>query len=253
MTLEGGTKVRIPPGVGNGARIRVPGKGRPAPRGGEPGDLYVRVHVHEHPIFIPEGKGNLRVVVPVTYPEAALGGKIQVPTLDGAVTVKIPPGTTTGRRRRCGWLDMVSLRHAVRVNSVSSIMLNKLDILAGLPEVKACVAYRVDGELIEDWPVSLARLERAEPVYETFAGWREELSHARSIDDLPLAARRFVEAIEEHAGVPIAIVSVGPERNQTLVRTAAGNGTQRTTSQTAGAAELALAGRTESGEGRLRR
>jgi molecular chaperone DnaJ len=97
MTLESGTKVRIPAGVRNGARIRVPGKGRPAPAGGQPGDLFVRVHVREHPIFTGEGKGNLRVVVPVTYPEAALGGKVQVPTLDGSVTVKVPPGTTTGR------------------------------------------------------------------------------------------------------------------------------------------------------------
>ena len=97
MTLESGTKVRIPAGVRDGARIRVPGKGTPAPRGGEPGDLFVRVHVREHPIFTSEGKGNLRVVAPVTYPEAALGGKIQVPTLDGSVTVKVPAGTTTGR------------------------------------------------------------------------------------------------------------------------------------------------------------
>jgi adenylosuccinate synthase len=153
-------------------------------------------------------------------------------------------GTTTGRRRRCGWLDLVPLRHAVRVNSVSSIMLNKLDILTGLPEIKACVAYSVDGQQLEDWPVSLARLERAEPVYETFAGWQEELSGAQSIDDLPAAAREFVEVIEQRAGVPIAVVSVGPERTQTLVRTSAGNGAQRGTSQAAGAAELALAGRT---------
>ncbi len=159
-------------------------------------------------------------------------------------------GTTTGRRRRCGWLDLVPLRHAVRVNSVSSIMLNKLDILAGLPEVKACVAYRVDGELVEDWPVSLARLERAEPVFETFAGWHEELGGARSIDDLPPQALRFVEAIERRAGVPIAIVSVGAERSQTLVRGAAGSGEQRNGGRATGAAELALAGRGESRAGR---
>jgi molecular chaperone DnaJ len=97
MTLDNGTKVRIPAGVKNGARIRVPGKGRPAPNGGEAGDLYVRVHVRDHPIFSSEGNGNLRVVAPITYPEATLGGKIEVPTLDGSVTVKVPAGTTTGR------------------------------------------------------------------------------------------------------------------------------------------------------------
>ena len=97
MTLEGGTRVRIPAGVKNNARIKVAGKGRPAPNGGPPGDLFVRVHVREHPIFSSEGNGNLRVVVPVTYPEAALGGKIEVPTLDGSVTVKVPAGTSSGR------------------------------------------------------------------------------------------------------------------------------------------------------------
>jgi molecular chaperone DnaJ len=97
MTLEGGTKVRIPAGVKNGARIRVPRKGRAAPDGGEPGDLYVRVHVRGHPVFSSEGNGDLKVLAPVTYPEATLGGKIEVPTLDGSVTVKVPPGTTTGR------------------------------------------------------------------------------------------------------------------------------------------------------------
>ena len=100
ITLESGTKVRIPAGVRNGARIRVSGKGQPAPQGGEPGDLYVRVHVRDHPVFQSVGKGNLRVVVPVTYPEAALGSKVEVPTLDGSVTVKVPPGSTTGRTLR---------------------------------------------------------------------------------------------------------------------------------------------------------
>ena len=151
-------------------------------------------------------------------------------------------GTTTGRRRRCGWLDFVPLRHSVAVNSVSSIMLNKLDVLTGLDEVRACVAYRIDGRLVERWPVPLAELERAQPVYETFAGWSEALDGARAIDELPAAALRFVEAIEQRAGVPIAIVSVGPERTQTLVRTAPGDGHRRGGRETEGAAELALAG-----------
>jgi adenylosuccinate synthase len=126
-------------------------------------------------------------------------------------------GTTTGRPRRCGWLDLVPLRRAVAVNSASALMLNKIDILSGLDEVRVCVAYRIDGRLVEEWPQSLARLERAEPVYETFPGWREEISQAKSVDELPPEARRFVEAIEERAGVGIALISVGPERTQTLV------------------------------------
>src|SRR5436190_15939888 len=111
-------------------------------------------------------------------------------------------GTTTGRKRRCGWLDFVPLRYAVQVNSVSSIVLNKLDILSGLPEVKVCVGYRVDGRLVEEWPLSAALLERAAPVYETFEGWTQDLRACRSIDELPAPARRYVAAIEQRAGVP---------------------------------------------------
>ncbi|MGI8929653.1 MAG: adenylosuccinate synthetase, partial [Candidatus Limnocylindrales bacterium] len=130
-------------------------------------------------------------------------------------------GTTTGRRRRCGWMDLVPLRHAARINSATSIMLNKLDILSGLPELKMCVAYRIDGHVSEDWPMDAAVLERAEPVYESFSGWTEDLRLARNVEALPEAARRYMAAIEERAGVPITIVSVGPERNQTLVHSGA--------------------------------
>jgi len=126
-------------------------------------------------------------------------------------------GTTTGRPRRCGWLDLVPLRRAVAINSASAMMLNKIDILSGLDRIKVCVAYRIDGSLVEEWPQSLARLERAEPVYETFSGWRQDIGRARTVDELPDEARRFVEAIEERAGVGIALISVGPERTQTLV------------------------------------
>jgi adenylosuccinate synthase len=131
-------------------------------------------------------------------------------------------GTTTGRRRRCGWLDFVPLRYAVAVNSASGIMLNKLDILSGLPEIKVCVAYRVDGQLVDEWPLNAAQLARAEPVYETFPGWQEDIGSCRALAELPAAARRYVDAIEERAGVPITIVSLGPERNQTIVRDTAG-------------------------------
>lgn len=125
-------------------------------------------------------------------------------------------GTTTGRRRRSGWLDFMPLRYAVQVNSASSLMLNKLDILTGLPVLKACVAYRVDGRLVDSWPLSVAQLERAEPVYETFEGWTEDLGGVRSIAELPKATRRYMAAIEERAGAPISVVSLGPERNQTI-------------------------------------
>jgi adenylosuccinate synthase len=126
-------------------------------------------------------------------------------------------GTTTGRRRRCGWLDFVPLRYSVDINSVSSIVLNKIDILSGLPQIKVCVAYRVDGRLVEEWPLNAAQLERAEPVYETFEGWTEDLRLCHAFEELPTAARRYVELIEFRAGVPVSHVSVGPERTQTIV------------------------------------
>ena len=127
-------------------------------------------------------------------------------------------GTVTGRPRRVGWFDAVPLRYAVAVNSVSSIMLNKLDILSGIDEIRVCVAYEIDGRQVERWPSSGSALARAVPIYEAFPGWSEPLAAVRSLADLPENARRYVTAIEEHAGVPIVLVSVGPERTQTIER-----------------------------------
>jgi adenylosuccinate synthase len=127
-------------------------------------------------------------------------------------------GTTTGRPRRVGWFDAVPLRYAVAVNSVSSIMLNKLDILSGLPEIQLCVAYDVDGTRVDHWPSSGSMLARATPIYETFEGWTDPIHEVRALGDLPEQARRYLAALEELAGVPIVLVSVGPERSQTIER-----------------------------------
>jgi adenylosuccinate synthase len=127
-------------------------------------------------------------------------------------------GTTTGRPRRVGWFDAVSCRYAVAVNSVSSIMLNKLDILSGVDPIRVCVAYEIDGRRIEAWPSSAELLARATPIYEEFGGWTEPIFDVRSLGDLPDAARRYVTAVEEHSGAPIVLVSVGPERTQTIER-----------------------------------
>ncbi|MFL5777360.1 MAG: adenylosuccinate synthase [Chloroflexota bacterium] len=127
-------------------------------------------------------------------------------------------GTVTGRPRRIGWFDAVPLRYAVAVNSVSSIMLNKLDILSGVDPIRICVAYELDGRRVETWPSSGAALARAIPVYEEYAGWSEPIHDVRSLADLPEDARRYVSAIEDHARVPIVLVSVGPERTQTIER-----------------------------------
>jgi adenylosuccinate synthase len=127
-------------------------------------------------------------------------------------------GTTTGRRRRVGWFDAVPLRYAVAVNSVSSIMLNKIDILSGLDEVLICMAYEVDGERVDWWPSDADVLARAKPVYERFPGWKEPIHDCRSMADLPENARRYVDAVERLSGAPICFVSVGPERHQTIER-----------------------------------
>jgi adenylosuccinate synthase len=127
-------------------------------------------------------------------------------------------GTVTGRPRRVGWFDTVPLRYAVAVNSNSAIMLNKLDILSGIETLKLCVAYEIDGRRVETWPSSGAALSRAVPVYEDFEGWDQPIHAVRSLADLPEAARRYVTALEDHAGVPIVLVSVGPERTQTIER-----------------------------------
>ena len=130
-------------------------------------------------------------------------------------------GTTTGRRRRCGWLDAVPLRYAVGVNSVSSIMLNKLDILSGLERLRVATSYTVGGRRVT-WPLPLHDLEHARPHYTELEGWEEDISAARRMEELPPAAAAYVAAVEELAAVPITRVSVGPERSQTIVRAAAG-------------------------------
>jgi adenylosuccinate synthase len=127
-------------------------------------------------------------------------------------------GTTTGRPRRVGWFDCVPLRHAVAVNSVSSIMLNKLDILSGIETIRMAIGYVVDGQRVDNWPASAAVLARATPVYEEFPGWTADIHDVRALTDLPENARRYVTALEDQAGVPIVLVSVGPERTQTIER-----------------------------------
>ena len=128
-------------------------------------------------------------------------------------------GTVTGRPRRVGWFDAVPLRYAVAVNSVSSIMLNKLDILSGIetdPPVRRLRDRRASGS--RSGRRAGRALARATPIYDEFPGWAEPIHDVRSLADLPENARRYVSAIEEHAGVPIVLVSVGPERTQTIER-----------------------------------
>jgi adenylosuccinate synthase len=125
-------------------------------------------------------------------------------------------GTTTGRRRRCGWFDAVVLRYAARINGFSDLFLTKLDVLSGLSPVRVCVAYEVDGERYEDVPPHQSLFHRARPIYEDVEGWSEDLGDVRSFDDLPKAARSYVGRLQELVDVPISVVSVGPAREQSL-------------------------------------
>ncbi|MBT9546631.1 MAG: adenylosuccinate synthetase [Candidatus Sericytochromatia bacterium] len=126
-------------------------------------------------------------------------------------------GTTTGRKRRCGWLDLVMANYARRINGIDRWSITKLDVLSGLEEIKVCTGYRYQGELLKGYPADVRTLEGAEPVYETHPGWQESLDNCRSLNDLPEAARNYLKMIEDKTQTPIALVSWGPERTQTLI------------------------------------
>ena len=127
-------------------------------------------------------------------------------------------GTVTGRRRRTGWLDLVMLRHAVRLNSLTEIALTKLDVLDGFDEVKVCTDYRLNGSVMRGYPDRAEVLATVEPVYETIPGWKTTLRGARKFDDLHPNARALVELVERNVGVPVTMVGTGPERDDCVVR-----------------------------------
>ena len=126
-------------------------------------------------------------------------------------------GATTGRPRRCGWLDLVALRYTSRLNGFTELAVTKLDVLAGLDEIQVCTAYRLDGKVTERFPTDLATLERAEPVYETLPGFSDDLSGAERLADLPKAARDYLAFLSQRLDVPVAVVGTGPKREETLV------------------------------------
>ena len=127
-------------------------------------------------------------------------------------------GATTGRPRRCGWLDAVMLREAATVNGFTELAINKLDVLSGLSEVRVATAYRLNGKLTHEFPMTLGEIEQAEPVYESHPGWSEDLTGCRHAEDLPEAARRYVERVEALVGVPVDLISIGPNRDETIAR-----------------------------------
>ncbi len=125
-------------------------------------------------------------------------------------------GATTGRPRRTGWLDLVALKYAIRVNGITNLALMKLDVLSGHEKIDVCVSYRLDGQEIKDLPTATGDLARVEPIYKTLNGWNEDISQVRSIQDLPQPARDYVQFIGNELATPIDVVSVGPGREQTL-------------------------------------
>lgn len=126
-------------------------------------------------------------------------------------------GATTGRPRRCGWLDMVVVNTSVRLNGLSGLAITKLDVLSGIPTLKVAVGYRCGTQELKATPPELAALEACQPIYEELAGWEEDISGVRRFEDLPDNTRRYLKAVEEIAGIPLSIVSVGPGREQTIV------------------------------------
>ena len=125
-------------------------------------------------------------------------------------------GATTGRSRRCGWLDVVALNYALRTNGVTAIALTKLDVLSGFEKVKICTGYGYNGSIMKEFPASLSVLEGCEPSYEEMDGWDEDLAGIKSAEQLPPNALRFIRRVEELTGVPVWIVSVGPQRDMYL-------------------------------------
>ncbi len=125
-------------------------------------------------------------------------------------------GSTTGRPRRCGWLDLVALRYAVQVNGLNGFVITKLDVLDQFDEIKVCVAYEYEGEILDTFPAAYHVLENVRPVYETLKGWRRNTKGIRNPEDLPKEARDYIRFIEEYTGVPVVMLSTGPARDEYL-------------------------------------
>jgi adenylosuccinate synthase len=127
-------------------------------------------------------------------------------------------GVTTGRARRCGWFDAVIARYATRVNGITDFFLTKLDVLSSLDRVPICVAYEIDGERVEQMPTTQTEFHHAKPIYEEMPGWWEDISHAKTFEELPATAQAYVLRLEELSGARISCIGVGPGRDQTIVR-----------------------------------
>jgi adenylosuccinate synthase len=125
-------------------------------------------------------------------------------------------GATTGRRRRCGWLDLVALRYAVNVGGIDRLILTKLDVLSHFDEIQVCTHYEYQGQQYRDYSLISEELSEIRPVYKTFKGWKTDIAHCLSVDELPIEARDYIAFIEDQVGCPAEVISVGPDRGQTI-------------------------------------
>lgn len=125
-------------------------------------------------------------------------------------------GSTTGRSRRCGWLDLVALKYAIRVNGITNLAMMKLDVLSSHEKIAVCTGYKLNGELLTEFPLSVHDLENVEPVFEYFNGWKEDLTKIKSLSELPRNAMNYIDYLGSQLGTPIDVISVGPGREQTL-------------------------------------
>jgi adenylosuccinate synthase len=126
-------------------------------------------------------------------------------------------GTVTGRPRRCGWLDLVALRYSARLNSLSGLIVTRLDVLSGVPNLQVATDYEIDGTVLTGLPTCVSTWSQVAPRYEPMAGWTGDLRSARRLEDLPVETRTYLEKIESYVGIPVAIVSVGPDRDETII------------------------------------
>ncbi len=138
------------------------------------------------------------------------------PTGDRLRTIGHEFGATTGRPRRCGWLDLVALKYAVMINGMTEIAITKLDVLNSLPEIRVATAYRIDGKTTDRFPSDFDKLERAEPVYETFGGWQTDIDTVSDWENLPAQVKTYLDFVSRQLGVPVRFVSTGPRRSETI-------------------------------------
>jgi adenylosuccinate synthase len=127
-------------------------------------------------------------------------------------------GTTTGRARRCGWFDGMIMKKTAMINGLTEIAITKLDVLSGLKEIKLCTGYTIDGKKVDQVPSSGWELKKVKPIYETYPGWKEDITAIRKFDDLPKNAKNYILELEKYVGVKVSMVSVGPDRVQTIIR-----------------------------------